>query len=222
MIRGVIFDFDGVIYDSTYIWNNIGEIYLRSKGKIPEKNLPEKIKNMNLDMSSEYFRKNYNFKTSSEKIKSEILKIFEKTYVYDTKLKQGVLNLLEKLKKLNIKMIIASSSEKSLVEKSLKINKIGYFFEKIITCTEVGKNKDYPDIYEKSLDFLGLEKNEVVVFEDAIHAIKTCKKEGFTVIGVKDISEKDQEKVKLISNFYLSDYSNLEKLINFLNKGDKK
>lgn len=209
MIKGAIFDLDGVIIDTMPLWNNLAKIYLESKGIIPEKNLNKKIEKMSLDESSYYFKTKYNINLSTSEIKAEIIFLLEKNYIYNTPLKKGVEKLIKKFYENDVKMIITTASDKKISEKSLYQNNISKYFEKIITCTDVGANKENLKIYKKSLEYLKLEKNEVVIIEDALHAIKTCKNDDFFVIGVKDDSEKNQKKIKELSDIYLEDYSDL-------------
>ena len=60
------------------------------------------------------------------------------------------------------------------------------FFSTIFTSKEVGKGKQHPLIFEKALEFLGTDKETTYVFEDALHAMNTCKTNGFKIVGVYD------------------------------------
>ena len=48
MIKSAIFDVDGTLLDSMFIWDTLGETYLRSIGYTPKENLNETFKNMSL------------------------------------------------------------------------------------------------------------------------------------------------------------------------------
>lgn len=48
MIKGIIFDFDGTLFDSMSIWDTVGDDYLRSMGREPEEDLKEKLKPLSL------------------------------------------------------------------------------------------------------------------------------------------------------------------------------
>ena len=56
MLKGLIFDFDGTLFDSMFIWDTAGEVYLRSIGKEPEANLQKVLKAMSLLQSAQYIR----------------------------------------------------------------------------------------------------------------------------------------------------------------------
>jgi len=106
-------------------------------------------------------------------------------------LKDGAYDFLKKLYDSRIKFALATATDRFLVEPALKHNKIYDFFEIIFTCSEVGAKKTTPLIYERALDFLGFDKSEVLVFEDAYYAAETAKRAGFTVVGVYDEWEED-------------------------------
>ena len=60
MIKGAIFDIDGVLLDSMIIWTDLGERYLRSIGKEPEEGLTEKLFSMSMEQGAEYLKDTYN------------------------------------------------------------------------------------------------------------------------------------------------------------------
>ncbi|MFR5406324.1 MAG: HAD-IA family hydrolase [Oscillibacter sp.] len=60
------------------------------------------------------------------------------------------------------------------------------FFDAIFTCSEVGHGKDEPVIFRRAMEHFGAQRGSTVVFEDAIHAVETAKKDGFTVAAVFD------------------------------------
>ncbi len=208
MIKGAIFDLDGTILDSMFIWDTIGEEYLRSLGKEPNENLKERFKTFTLEQAAEYYIENYGVVLSVNEIVDGVNKMVKRYYAETVKLKPGVEVFLEKLKTNGVKMCIATVTDKALVEAAL--NRLGvrdYFFE-IFTCAEVGYNKETPEIYRQALKHLGTKKTETLVFEDVFHAIKTAKEDGFSVAAVYDSHEPMQKEMKEISDYYITDFGN--------------
>ncbi len=64
MLKGVIFDFNGTLFDSMFIWETAGKVYLRSIGKEPEEDLKAVLKPISLRQSAEYIKKKYNIPLS--------------------------------------------------------------------------------------------------------------------------------------------------------------
>ena len=75
----------------------------------------------------------------------------------------------------------------------------------ILTCADVGYNKETPHIYRAALEVLGTSKEETVVFEDALHALTTAKKDGFKVAAVYDRYERNQTQMKENGDYYITD-----------------
>lgn len=48
MLKGAIFDFDGTLFDSMFIWDTAGEVYLQSIGIEPKEDLQKVLKPMSL------------------------------------------------------------------------------------------------------------------------------------------------------------------------------
>ncbi|MFR8530614.1 MAG: HAD-IA family hydrolase [Anaeromassilibacillus sp.] len=79
-----------------------------------------------------------------------------------------------------------------------------------------GGSRHEPEIFEAALRFLGTKKAETVVFDDALYAVKAAKAAGFPVAAVYDSHEKNQEEICTLSDLYLKDLTQLDKLRNFL------
>ena len=56
MLKGAIFDLDGTLFDSMFIWDTAGEVYLRSIGIEPQEDLQKALKPMSLLQSAIYIR----------------------------------------------------------------------------------------------------------------------------------------------------------------------
>ena len=80
MIKGVIFDIDGVLLDSMIIWTDLGERYLKSIGKEPEEGLTEKLFSMSMEQGAEYLKDKYNIDESVPEILDDINNISKNFY----------------------------------------------------------------------------------------------------------------------------------------------
>ncbi len=215
MLKGVIFDFDGTLFDSMFVWDAVGETYLRSLGKEPEEGLRKTLKNMSLQQSAAYLQEHYQLKLSVEEICAGINRTVESFYFHTVQPKPGVLELLEEMKQRNITMCIATATDRYQVEAALKRCDMRHFFSEIFTCSQVGSGKDQPRIYHAAMQHLQTDKSSTLIVEDACYAIQTAKQAGFTVVGVYDPYEEDPLKVQSLSDIYLKDYSDLTMLWKF-------
>lgn len=207
MLKGAIFDFDGTLVDSMFIWDTIGEDYLRSLGKEPHEDLKETFMTLTLEQAAEYYRTHYGVTLSVKEIVDGVNTMVEGIYRTRVALKQGVADFLAQLKDNGTRMCIATVTDRYLVEETLDRLGILQYFSEIFTCAEVGYGKDKPIIYRKALEHLDTAKNETYVFEDSLFALKTAKADGFTTVGVYDRHENRQDNLKNLADYYIVDFA---------------
>lgn len=209
MIKGAIFDLDGTLLDSMSIWDTIGENYLRSLKIEPKENLKETFKMFSLEQSAEYYREHYGVTLSVQEIMSGVNAMISDYYVKTAQLKHGAAEFLSKLYKSNVNMCVATVTDSFLAEAALKRCGVLELFAGVITCAQVGCGKENPHVYREALKILGTNKNQTVVFEDALHALQTAKADGFKTAAVYDSHEENQEEMQAISDFYIQDFSDV-------------
>lgn len=214
-ITCAIFDFDGTLFDSMFIWDTVGDIYLRSLGKEPKPSMREDVRALSLHQSACYFQREYDLSFSAEEIMAGINQIIEHFYIQEVLPKPGVIAFLQELKQAGISMCIATASEQYQIEAALTRCGMSHFFDALFTCSEVGHGKDEPVIFREAMQHFHADRNTTIVFEDAIHAVQTAKADGFTVAAVFDESEKRQTELRRISDCYLADFEHTEQFWKF-------
>ena len=207
MLKGAIFDFDGTLFDSMFIWNTAGETYLRSIGIEPREDLRKVLKTMSLLQSATYIREKHAVELTLEEIMNGINRTVENFYFHTVQPKEGVATFLEQMKKQGVKICLATATDRYQVEAALKRCCMEHFFSEIFTCTDVGHGKDEPVIFRKAMDYLGTTRENTVVFEDAYHAAKTAKADGFVTVAVYDSHEEKQKELQALSDFYFENYT---------------
>lgn len=214
-IKCAIFDFDGTLFDSMYIWEEIGEVYLRSLGKEPKPSLRDEIRTFSLYQAACYMKEEYSLPLTPEEIMAGINEKIEDFYFYDVLPKPGALEFLGEMKKAGIMMCIATASDRKQVEAALSRCRMKDFFEEIIACSDIGHGKDEPVVFRRAMEHFGADRSTSLVFEDALHAARTAKADGFKVVGVFDGSEKRQDEIRQTADFYLSDFEHTEEFWKF-------
>ncbi len=211
-IRGIIFDFDGTLFDTMHIWNTAGSDYLATLGITAKSDLNRTISPMPMRDSAQFMKSEYALSLSVEEIMDGVNRMIADFYCNHALPKENVLSSLEYLREHNIKMCIATATDRVQIEAALKRCGMSSFFEAVYTCSEVGCGKERPDIYLEALASLGTEISETAVFEDAFHAAKTAKDAGFFLTGVYDPSEWRREEMQRISDLYIENFSEITRL----------
>ena len=136
-------------------------------------------------------------------------KLMENHYKNNIVLKEGVLDYLNKLYNNNVKMCVASSTKRNLIEFCLKSKKIDKYFNFVISCRDVGKGKSDPLIYNTCAERFGVKNNDIAVFEDSYVAMTTVKNAGFYVISVFDKMSNDKiADAKLFADEFVESFKN--------------
>lgn len=187
-IKGYIFDLDGTLIDSMPLWYNVDRIFLSENGVTPPDNISEIVKKMTVEQSSRYFIDTFNLKISQQQIINRIEQIVAENYKNTIPLKEGVSNLLDHLDSKNIPYGVATATYRSLATSCLTrlnlINRIKF----LETCSEIGKGKEFPDIFFKCAENLKLSPKSVAVVEDSLYCLETAKNHGFFTIAIWDKS----------------------------------
>lgn len=207
-ISGAIFDMDGTLIDSMYLWEDIGVKYARSQGVEPKPGFEEEISEMSMEMVSEYIQKEYGISQTADEIRAGINKLVEPLYRDEVPAKKGVMAFLDEMKRRGVPMCVATATDIQLVEMVLgRLDMIKYF-EGIYTCTMVGAGKQFPDVYEAALKKLGTPKSETFVFEDAVYAARTAKTAGFPIAAVYEpaTGEEGWQELKAMADIIIEDY----------------
>lgn len=209
-LRGAIFDFDGTLFDSMYVWDTAGADYLRGLGLEPEPNLGRTLKTMSLAQSAAYLKEKYHLKQTAEQITDGVSRTAEHAYFYDVQPKKGAKEFARRLQESGVRLCIATATDRYEIEAALARCGMGGFFPEILTCTEAGSGKDEPQIFREALRRLGTSRDDTLVFEDACHAIETAKADGFAVAAVYDAHEEKQERIRKAADFYLNDLTDFD------------
>ena len=188
MVRGVIFDMDGLMFDTerraTVLWNQVGD-------------------ELRIDMTEEFLD---SFRGQNPTaIRNAFLQRFGREFDFDgcmgrkdelqhryieekgVPLKEGLPELLEYLKGQDIRMAVATSTQQSLAEKMLKIAGVYEYFDAVAYGNKVKRSKPFPDIFQKAAEDLGVPMRECLVLEDSISGVQAGKAAGGYIIHIPDV-----------------------------------
>ena len=203
-IKAVIFDLDGTLVDSMWIWGRIDIEFLADNGFEVPPGLQDSFEGMSFTDIAIYFKDRFKLSMTIDEIKATWNKMAEYKYLHDVKTKEGALELLEELKKRGIKTGIATSNSKELVKMCLEANGIHNAFDCIKTECEVEKGKPAPDIYFAVAKEIGVNPENCLVFEDIPNGVLAGKNAGMKVCAVYDDDSKNRQvQVKEHADYYI-------------------
>ncbi|SFR96104.1 HAD family hydrolase [Anaeromicropila populeti] len=210
-IDAVIFDMDGTLIDSMWMWKDIDIEYLGRYGiKLPG-DLQKKIEGMSFSETAVFFKEHFNIPDSVDKIKDDWNQMAWDKYENEVPVKEGVFDFLRYLRKQKIKTGIATSNSLELTELVLKKRDLFSYFDEIHTSCEVGKGKPAPDIYLFVAKKLAVRQQNCLVFEDVVPGIIAGKSAGMKVCAIYDeFSKAVEEEKKKLSDYYISSFHDLK------------
>jgi HAD superfamily hydrolase (TIGR01509 family) len=211
-IDAVIFDLDGTLIDSMWMWKSIDVEYLARFGIDLPGDLQKCIEGMSFSETAVYFKDRFQLPDSLDQIKSAWNQMAWDKYANEVVLKDGVLDLLKYLEKHNIKAGIATSNSRELVDLIVEAHQIKEYFASVRTSCEVAKGKPSPDIYLLVANDLNVDPSRCLVFEDVIQGVMAGKNANMKVCAVYDeFSEKDQEEKIKLADYYVDSISEVLK-----------
>lgn len=211
VIKGAIFDIDGTLLDSMPVWENAGARYLATLGIKARSDLKERLDALSLPEGALYMQTEYKLSVTIEEILEGVNQVVKDFYFKEAVLKPGVCDLIQKLKKNQIRLMIATATDAEMAKSALIRNGIWKDFDGMITCEEAGAGKTSPKVFELAREHLQTKKEETWVFEDSLYAVKTASKAGFPVCSIYDAYSRDNtEEIRTFSDIYVKDFYEIE------------
>lgn len=183
-IKGAIFDLDGTLLDSMWVWEKVDHDFLGSRGFEVPPDYQKAIAAMGFRETAQYTIERFQLEEREEDIIREWNDMAARTYHEAVNIKPYVRELLEKMERDGIRLGVATASYASLFETCLKRNGIYNYFQAFTETREVVRGKGFPDIYIRAAEKIGCAPEECVVFEDIHQGILAAKEGGFYTVGV--------------------------------------
>lgn len=181
-----IFDFDGTLADSMYVWSDSAPQLLREAGREPAPDLTRRLVHLNLTDSLRLMKREYQLPQSEEDLRQMVLDRVEKEYRFRIQPKPGAERVLKTLQDRGCRCCVATSTDSWLVQAALERMGLAEYFAFVLT-TRPGAGKDKPDIYLEALERLGGSRpGQAAVFEDSPRCLATAVAAGFQVYALED------------------------------------
>lgn len=199
MKRAVIFDMDGVMIDSEWIYKKACQNVLKKYGKEANEDLFKAQMGRSMDEAQKIIVEMTGIDVKPEKIGKEYTNEYLRLSKKLLKPNPGLFELINSLKD-RVLLAVASSTEEKVVEKILERFEIKDTFSAITGGDKVKHSKPEPEIYLLTSRKLGIDPDNCIVIEDSPAGIESANKAGISVLALKtehnknmDLSQADRQ-----------------------------
>jgi len=187
MYKAALFDLDGTLLDSLYVWGRVDEIFFRRRGMQVPDDYAKAISGMGYVATALYTKERFGLLETAGEIADEWTAIAMDEYARNVPLKPGSREALEMLREKGVRMCVVTSNSRSLCEPCLVRLGILDMFEFLLTIDEAGSaTKGDGAIYAMAAERLGVKNEECAVFEDTCEGVTGAKLQGMQAYCVYD------------------------------------
>lgn len=212
-VKAVIFDLDGTLVDSMWMWKQIDIEFLGRYGLECPEDLQDIIEGMSFSETAVYFKERFSIPMELDEMKDCWNRMAHEKYAHEVFFKPGAQKFLKDLKEAGITAGIATSNSIELVSAVYDALSMKDYIQVITTGCEVEKGKPAPDVFLETARRLNVDPAECLVFEDVPSGIQAGKNAGMLVCAVDDTHSKHLwEQKKEMADAYIESYEDLYKV----------
>ena len=208
--KAMLFDLDGTLVDSMWMWEAIDIEFLGAYGYECPDDIQRAIEGMSFSETAVYFKERFDLPLSLDEIKAVWTRMSIDKYRHEVPLKPCVLEFLKYCKENGIRTGIGTSNGSEIVDAVLTSLNVKEYFDAVVTACEVAHGKPEPDIYLEVAKRLGVQPENCLVFEDIPAGIMAGKAAGMPVIAMEDDFSADlMDEKRELADAVISDYREL-------------
>ena len=187
MVKAVLFDMDGILFDSEGYYMGGTIEWMRQAGYTGTDQQIYTIIGTNMDVTYKMLYEMLDGKVPVEKIIQLNADYFKAHPLdYKSKMFKEIPDTLQRLKDMGLKMAVCSSSPVDVIDKGLEAMGIIDFFDYVIASDKVNEPKPAPDVYLTAAEYLGVKPEECIVYEDSMFGIQSGKNAKMYVVARRD------------------------------------
>lgn len=208
--EGFIFDLDGTLLDSMWVWSEVDRRFLARRGLALPPDYMEAVSAMEFARAAAYTIDRFQLDDSPEALVHEWMELSRQAYAREVRLKPGAKAYLARLRESGARLGVATSAAEELFIPALKSNGVFDWFTAFATTKEAGRGKEFPDVFDLAARRLGLSPSVCAVFEDTLPGLRGAAAGGFFTVGVYDaFSTVKQKAAACVANLYIKDFTDL-------------
>lgn len=178
-----IFDFDGTIADTAWLWQEVDRTFLGARGIEYTRDYARALAVLGFAGGAQYTIERYGLDEDPDDICEEWTRLSHALYRTRVQLRPGVRRYIEALRARGIRTALATANEPELIQSMQRVD-VGALFDACVHGRDVGTAKDQPDIYLEAARRVGVEPHRCIVFEDIVPGIVAARDAGFVTCGL--------------------------------------
>ena len=197
MIQGVIFDMDGLMFDTERIWATLWEPALATLGLPYKEGLDVAARGSAGDSMRAVLRRFYGPDCDADGIIAALHAQAEIAFQAPPPKKPGLDEILAWLDAQHIPMVVASSSRMASILHHLNSWGLTHYFKAVISGEQFTSSKPDPEIFYKAAEALGTRPEHTLVLEDSYNGVRAGAAGQFVTVMVPDLAPATDEMRRL-------------------------
>jgi HAD superfamily hydrolase (TIGR01509 family) len=186
-IKAVVFDLDGLMFNTEEVFHKTGDELLRRRGKQMTVDLLSRMMGRRANEAFQVMIDTCGLTESIESLRAESQEIFDSLLDDNLAPMPGLFELLEHIESRGMPKAVATSSTRAFLELLLKRFDLLVRFDPTLAAEDVTHGKPHPEIYLTAAERMGLAPEELLVLEDSEMGTRAAAAAGATVVSIPHI-----------------------------------
>lgn len=199
MIKGAVFDMDGLMFDTERLVYETWQMMMDELGFEYSLDIFKNTVGLRTDKAESYYNSLYGERFCYKPLKQKSREIFlQRVSSEGVPIKKGLIKLLHFLRENNIKTAVATSTSAQTAHKIIEMAGVYNYFDAFVCGDDVKNGKPHPEVFLKAAEKLGLSPECCVAFEDSINGIKSAHSAKMKTVMVPDYLQPTQEILPMV------------------------
>ena len=184
--EAAIFDLDGTLLDSMWVWQAVDQEFFTSRGMEVPEDYAKELQSLTFRETAEYTVKRFGLPERPEDLMAQWNEMSFRQYRDHVRLKPGTREYLAALRGRGVKLGVATNLTAHVARAVLESNGVLDWFVALTSADEVPRGKSYPDIYLLAARRLGVEPRLCVAYDDVAKSLLGMRTAGMTACAVHE------------------------------------
>lgn len=190
-LRAALFDLDGTLLDSMWVWRRVDERSLSARGVAVPADYARAVSAMRMHDAAEYTVRRFGLSDAPDALLAEWKALARAEYAHCVPLKPDARELLELYRARGVRLGVVTSLTADLYRPALEHCGVLALFDAIVSATEHARGKAHPDVYLSAARRLGVRADECVMYDDVPEALCAARAAGMRAVCVADAHSPD-------------------------------